>query len=144
MMRYFTDATRLVWSAPTGADAAFYLSPPFTEVQVVPLDAIVIRREDLPEVKTETRPDGRVMLHAVTEPDLTYGPTEKQADRARKYAYAELAVAEAIEAHLREHPPVDEERVKAVKDAMLAEGYGISNPTARRLVQRGVRVVDEP
>ena len=117
--------------------------PYSTEVQVAPLDAIVIRRDELPEVVAETWDDGRVMLHAVTEPDLVWRPTQQQAVQTRRYAYAELAVADAIARHLRGHPPVDERAVDELQDLLIEMGSGHARHIAHALIATG-RVKVEP
>jgi hypothetical protein len=113
---------------------AFLGSVTNTEVQVVPVDAIVIRRDELPEVTSVSQggrvqfPDGlqRVGVH----------------DDHRRLALAFLAADE----HFREHPPVDEDQVKALADIWLDEfaiteaGRDHAIRRARQLVKRGVRV----
>lgn len=111
---------------PTGED--------WTEVQVVSADAIVIRRDELPEVTVGPYGQYKVPGHEF-EPDTT----PEEAD-----AYARAAAALAV--YLRAHPPVDEAQVKALTDALafahdanLLSSAGVEH-VARQLVERGVRV----
>lgn len=130
--------------AETLANSAFY-----TEVQVVPLDAvvagpddIVIRRGELPEVRTGQGSSG-VYYRANAGYGSALNPSGVVKDilglaeiRAREF----LALAE----YLREHPPVDEEQVKALT-AIVGETHMSwdSERMARFLVERGVRVGGE-
>ncbi|PZR55268.1 hypothetical protein DNL40_02540 [Xylanimonas oleitrophica] len=103
----------------------------YTEVQVVPLDAIVIRCEDLPEVKP-LRGGG----HTAGTATRSFGSAEDY----MQYALSALAIA----VHLREHPPVDEAQVQALSGVLeevatlLKAEY--RPEVARRLAERGVRV----
>ena len=100
------------------------------EVQVVPLDAIVIPRDELPEV---SRGERMLRLNGTTPVPYT------TADQHRSDALTHLALAE----YLREHPPVDEAQVGALDSLIgeLGQEYGYGDPSlARRLVERGVRV----
>jgi hypothetical protein len=141
---YFRDdADGYVYSHTSG-DA----HPAFAEVQVVPLDAIVIRREDLPEVvwverlqRWETVPDERG-IWAERDADPEYYER-----RAEEYA--------AMARHLRNLPPVDpevERHAEALNGLIVdAACKGLVGITAaadiefeRYLVKRGVRVETQP
>ncbi|WP_159795734.1 hypothetical protein [Puerhibacterium puerhi] len=138
--RYFqSNITRTIYqdtSAVAGPEW-FARNPDFTEVQVVPVDAIVIRREELPEVKAHSSiPNSVEAGDAFLRFDGLNDPREHAESRLRDWA--------AIAAHLREHPPVDEAQVKAVTQALYEateDPFDIDVPdVARRLVERGVRV----
>ena len=109
--------------------------PTVTEVQVVPSDAIVIPRDELPKV---SRGERMLRLNGTTPVPYT------TADQHRSDARTHLALAE----YLREHPPVDEAQVAAVRDALLSADSDDVNyiegddawKLARRMVERGVRV----
>lgn len=113
------------------------------EVQVVPLDAIVIPRDELPKVTTGS---GRLQSGVWAEGrgwDDAYIASAGRgalATRAEAIARKYLAVAE----HLREHPPVDEAQVEVLADLLSREASEPHDWTtsARRLVERGVRVGD--
>jgi len=118
-------------------------NPNYTEVQVVPLDAIVIRRDELPEVEThETAHGDTVWVYGGDAFDRD--ADNRTAEAMRDGALRLLARAE----YVREHPPVDEEQVDALRDILLstrnpADGRPIEEQyrdVARRLVERGVRV----
>ena len=111
--------------------------PTVTEVQVVPSDAIVIRRDELPEV--DTAHGARVNSVGIGWA-LDY-LTADRAEKARSYGLAYLALAE----HLREHPPVDEEQVASLFEVLTEEWFPAddgerASTLARRLVERGVRL----
>ncbi|MDF2915948.1 MAG: hypothetical protein K0S70_165 [Microbacterium sp.] len=111
----------------------------WTEVQVVPLDAIVIRRDELPEVDA-TR-GARVNSVGIGWA-LDYLTADRE-EKARSYGLAYLALAE----YLREHPPVDEAQVKALTDLIDEDEEwgedGSAETVARRLIATGrVRVGD--
>lgn len=107
--------------------------PEYTEVQVVPLDAVVIDGP-LPEVKGGGWDDLTVGRH-------TFAPFD-DIDDAREY----LRAVAAVVARLREHPPVEEAQVKALADVIRhwgilpTEGEESWEQIARRLYGRGVRV----
>lgn len=134
MTKYYQHAANLCVMAVTARDPR-PSSLVWTEVQVVPVDAIVIRRDELPEV-TVVR--GRAV--ASTGSDVYSGSLDANPGPSYQYGLNVLAVAE----YLREHPPVDEVQVKALADLLTeADSYDRiegSLGTARRLVERGVRV----
>jgi hypothetical protein len=106
-----------------------------TEVQVVPLDAIVIRRDELPEVEThETAHGDTVWVYGGDAFDRD--ADNRTAEAMRDGALRLLARAE----YVREHPPVDEAQVKAIRKALA--GFGMNEHDARVLYERGVRVGD--
>ena len=122
--------------------------PTVTEVQVVPSDAIVIRRDELPKVTTGS---GRLQSGVWAEGrgwDDAYIASAGRgalATRAEAIARKYLAVAE----HLREHPPVDEAQVKALLPALQSiSGYDLATDEGRYyaaqdlVAERGVRVGD--
>jgi len=97
-----------------------------TEVQVVPLDAIVIRREELPGVTgSVTGPDhlnaGGVHF------DPSWSPEDAR-DMALRYL--------AAEAYLREHPPVAAALKSDLEAAFHAGEYGATK-VAAFLAERG-------
>jgi hypothetical protein len=106
------------------------------EVQVAPLDAIVIRREDLPEVKVDE--DG----------DVGVGGYWRSRDTDPGHVEASARALLAIARYLREHPPVDpevERQVKALTDALeAAQPAHDLVAMARLLVENGVRVEAQP
>lgn len=134
--RYFQTPSGYVHADESEAEVGTSLDLGYTEVQVVPLDAIVVHGV-LPEVKvreagyvTDTKGivtaplDGRVAPEALVENALAY-----------------LALAK----YLREHPPIDEEQVQAIADLLDSDAgedaISDSNRTvARFLVQHGARV----
>lgn len=110
-------------------------NPKYTEVQVAPIDAIVIRRGELPEVHANTgvadlEVDGHTFDHF------------ESVEAAEDYLHAVAAIVQ----HLREHPPVDDAQVQALRrviaDDFLVEGVttcgGESSVDilARRIVER--------
>ena len=104
----------------------------WTEVQVVPLDAIVIRRAELPEVTVRLK-EYRVNGH-------TFDMQTTEAEAA-EYVLQAAALAE----YLREHPQVDEEQVASLFEVLTEEWFPgddgeRASTLARRLVERGVRV----
>lgn len=111
-------------------------NPALTEVQVVPLDAIVIRRDELPGLDVDRH--GTVRVDGLIE---SFSPHYKP-DEARARGIAWIALSE----YLREHPPVDEAQVKALNDIYedwsQPHNYGVS--FGQYLVERGVRVEARP
>jgi hypothetical protein len=107
-----------------------------TEVQVVPIDAIVIRREDVPMVRAGRPGSNGVYVKDEASRSLDDDPTD-----VRRLGIALLAIAE----YLREHPPVDEGLVREIADLIDEDEHwgedGDTTTIARRLVERGVRVV---
>lgn len=94
----------------------FEADPDWTEVQVAPLDAIVIRREELPEVSTDSSGDVWAM-----------GICYDSSNAARTDARRLLAVAEYLDAN----PPVDPEQVEALaKDLSRVVEFGTTTPYA--------------
>ena len=143
MTRYFQNNNGTVFRAghvrSTVPDARFEARPDeYIEVQVVPLDAIVIRREEF-AARPVLHHEGQIKSGGAVIP--SHSLPEYAEDTSRHY----LALAQ----WLRENPPVavDEAQVKALTRALSethveVEG-GISHffaTTARRLVERGVRV----
>jgi hypothetical protein len=108
----------------------------WTEVQVVPLDAIVIERADLPKVTDVTVEDDGALIDG----DLYDLVTVEQHTRS---ALVHLTRAE----YLREHPPVDEAQVAALNRLIVDAVQGghvtieAGESFERFLVARGVRVV---
>jgi|SRR5690606_30308277 len=106
--------------------------------QVVPLDAIVIRREELPEVEDANEYGEREVrwtpfIGAHDGPNTTPGWHHAR-------ALAHLAIAR----HLREHPPVDPNlaALNKMHDEWY-ETYGEERETfAEFLHRKGVRVVE--
>lgn len=110
-----------------------------TEVQVVPVDAIVIRREELPEVYPNSEGPGYEAKHP--DADSTWvNPSILGAEFMRGRGLECIALAE----YLREHQPVDEAQVAAITALIDEDEHwgedGDSSTIARRLVERGVRV----
>lgn len=120
-----------IWHSELGAaDREEY--GPITECKVVPANAIVIERSELPEV----RPDS---FDVLTVDGERLNPRIGNAAH-RQIALRFLAVSE----YLREHPPVDEAQVNALTKALIdAEMDHPDGPVpavvAWRLVQAGVR-----
>lgn len=110
-------------------------NPPYTEVQVVPIDAIVIRRDELPEVKRS-----RIGYWFAGEAE----GSETNPDEWEAIGIGSLAIAR----HLREHPPADEEQVEELAKVLarddagdsIGPGYRAFMDQARRLAGLGVRV----
>jgi hypothetical protein len=94
----------------------------WTEVQVVPLDAIVIERAQMLAVEDVTTADDG----AIVDGDYNILATVEHHTRR---ALINLALAE----YLREHPPVDEAQVAALA-AMLPNDGG---DLARRIIATG-------
>lgn len=128
-----------------------FTGPGYVEVQVAPIDAIVIDRSELPEIETETAHSGPgVFANNVgwSETWLTkpHHDGRSRAQYARDMGLAYLAVAE----YLRANPPVDEAQVHAVADRLHSDtpidatDRAELESIARRLVQNGVRVEVTP
>lgn len=109
----------------------------YTEVKVVPLDAIAIEAEDLPEV-VEAK-DGC----------LRVGSQHFSRSRAanRDLALWKKALRDlALELYDREHPPVDEAQVKALAFQLQGvSGYDLATEEGRRhaaedMAHAGVRM----
>lgn len=104
------------------------------DVKVVPADAIVIERGDLPEVQG----DGSVVIEG-SGPSGDYTYWADADEDPLKAALAMLAIAQEAA-----HPPVDEAQVEAVTAALYEatrDPQDINVPdVARRLVEAGVRV----
>lgn len=122
----------------------------YTEVQVVPLDAVVV---NLPAVRRTKIggwvPDGPTNYGVYSTPRYTEH-SDAELNVAEESALLLLAAIKAERAY-RADPPVDEEQVKALADALDE----IDDPSdkdlqadwrvvARRLVERGVRVEARP
>ena len=117
----------------------------YTPVKVVPLDAIVIDRADLPTQDSILyyEDDGREV-----EPRIKSGSAHIVI-RGASPEYAESTARHylALAQWLREHPPVDEAAVKRAKIAMLDIGHteAEAESSARDLVAKGYRLeVKEP
>lgn len=113
-------------------------------LKVVPADAIVIERGDLPEVVVDGAE--RQLVHAGhVERHRTTDPADVRANGLMILALAE---------HLAAHPPVDEAQVSALAEVVAAIGgpplgggtTPLAEDFARRLVERGVRIdtTEEP
>ena len=142
MTRYFQNNNGTVFRAghvrSTVPDARFEARPDeYIEVQVVPLDAIVIRREEF-AARPVLHHEGQIKSGGAVIP--SHSLPEYAEDTARHY----LALAQ----WLRENPPVavDEAQVKALAQLLDAAERDTLNHAdsfeqyARRLVERGVRV----
>lgn len=137
-MRYFQNAhTGKVQSVENPVLAAeFVRDPAYTEVQVVPVDAIVI---DPPQVEVGLdHHSGRVSFDYGDEGHVEQVPAGISWDEF-------IALGLAIKASL-ECPPVDEAQITAVRKAIDEADLDVIldsaevNTLARRLVERGVRV----
>lgn len=95
-----------IYTFRTNASRA--VPPEYEEVQVVPLDAIVIPREELPEVKVV----GGNHVAASGGGDSYQIRLNSNPDWSWHRALNALAVS----LYLREHPPVDEAQVKALAE----------------------------
>lgn len=113
----------------------------WTEVQVVPLDAITLPRTG----QVSNRAQAELLVHGRLSILGSVPLEEHHLDAAIRAAGV---LVEAVE-YLREHPPVDEEQVRALADLISeAVDSGISvNATdgslERFLVKQGVRVGGE-
>ena len=115
---------------------ATWINRPITgNGKVVPADAIVIERSTVPPVRVEP---------SYIEADRIGRDVTADPDEVHAHALALLA----IEAYLREHPPVDEEaEVAKIRDAVGPDAWrrlsfsGV-DAIARRLYARGVRVTE--
>jgi hypothetical protein len=126
-----------VWAYPD--DHKGPLQPEYTEVRIVPADAIVIESSELPKVAVwfpgEPGENLRTEFTQVTPSEC--GPN--------LIAHLEQEARErlAIAAHLREHPPVtpmDEAAVDALAAVIRAAdraGKGFSTDLARALIRAG-------
>jgi len=128
MTRYFQlpegGIIREEWLPNMGFSASY------PEVQVVPLDAIVIRREEF-AARPVLHHEGQIKSGGAVIP--SHSLPEYAEDTARHY----LALAQ----WLRENPPVDEAQVKALLSVIDDKAPGESyRDWSRRLVERGVRV----
>jgi len=101
-------------------------------VVIVPADAVVIERGELPEVTLGNGGAWNVGTHSLRTDWTTDTPTKVRAAAVRWLALAE---------HLDTHPPIDEAQVSALTDALEAAGVMV-NPAerARRLYLAGVRI----
>jgi len=132
-----------VWAEKGEKARKFATRDELTEVQVVPLDAIVIRRDELPEVRPATedqRASARPLVLTRRGDALhRYITNDDTVESFRAKAAMYLALAE----HLREHPPVDETQVKALRD-LRDEWYDLNESDTgdlfEFLVRKGVRV----
>jgi hypothetical protein len=100
----------------------------WTEVQVVPLDAIVIERADLPAVTV-----GRLGLSVGGDE----GGWDANADPEQWHANALQALA--LREYIREHPPVVPDVEVLAREVQLLGGfsYGESKSIAQRLLATG-------
>lgn len=113
-------------------DHDYYENRPdlYTEVQAVPLDAIVIDGP-LPEVTARER-------YTSTSEGCSW-PSRTPPDEIEKRAREHLAIAR----HLREHPPVDERAVDELQDLLLEMGSDHARHIAHALLATGrVKVVN--
>jgi hypothetical protein len=135
--RYWLAPDAVVCTAMEGSDEA--PRPDYTEVQVVPLDAIVIRREDVPVASLTA--DGYVTAGEEENGDPYIVQAHANPNWAWHFGLNVLAVSE----FLREHPPVDEAQVSALTAVFYrlpdAPAPDDAAAMARELVARGVRVV---
>ena len=107
-------------------------------VRIVPADAIVIERGELPDVDL-TWDKRAVMVDGIEYPI----GASSSAEEYREIAGRALALADYLDAH----PPVDEAQVEALTTSLVdASEYGVSWPDgearvmARRLYLAGVRL----
>lgn len=130
-------------------DRADFLAAVASElnVRIVPADAIVVERSELPAVFVRSHGyymAGRHDLGRMGDLDIEQ-PGKSAADLTREYAAAVLALAE----YLAAHPPVDEAQVTALAAVYRQEETERQNAgdeaswedIARSLYARGVRVV---
>jgi hypothetical protein len=103
----------------------------WTEVQVVPLDAIVIERAEQPSMSPE---QAESILANVTAGIAGAFPRDAQIAALKLNALHRLVAAE----YLREHPPVDEAQVQELS-AVLREATvrGDFDHYARQLIRAG-------
>lgn len=125
--------------------------PHFTEVQVVPSDAIVIRRDELPEVEVVggSRPFARASARTMGRFPVYSTASFNGAEDALAHAEARALEFLALREYLREHPPVDEAQVEALarilakrsaeKRGAIGPGWRSFAEDARHLVAHGVR-----
>jgi hypothetical protein len=126
--RYFQDATGHVY---TSSNPQAVVPPGWTEVQVAPLDAIVIRREELPEVEVK---DGWATANGGEDPYSA----RLDANPGWPWHYGINALAVSL--YLREHPPVDpevERQAEALWKAAVDVGTDMDIRQARRLIESG-------
>lgn len=127
--RHFLHEAGRVESYANPADR-YYPPDEYTEVQVVPLDAIVIDRADLPKVAVDD--------DTIGAGSSSMGMDGNPLERGERYL---LGMA-AMVAFLREHPPVqvDEREVERLADALReTDNHPSWKATARALMGRGVR-----
>jgi hypothetical protein len=121
------------------------VDPMYDEVQVAPLDAIVIERKDLRPAKTTTVGDqvraiGRCGKEVVSAdaPIASAATRDSRADWHRAKARAHLSIAEYLDAH----PAVDQSALDALTEAVqAAQRTETAAALVRALYDQGVRVV---
>src|SRR5690606_34665183 len=126
-MRYFTTRDGFLCNDRPG-NTCTHEDDHWTEVQVVPLDAIVIRRDELPGLDVDRH--GTVRVDGLIE---AFSPHYKP-EEARARGVAWVALAE----HLREHPLVDEAQVEALARILAkrsAEKRGAIGPGWRSFAE---------
>lgn len=108
-----------------------YLPDPAGDYKVVPTDAIVIERGELPEVRRIHREIAVAGVYRTLEEEF-YTLT---AERAREVGLNLLALAE----YLAAHPPVDEEQVQALAEVLAGHGFPSlpQHDAARRAIADG-------
>ena len=109
-------------------------------VRIVPADAIVIERGELPEVEYVGTADGLGGRMARFSAGGFTGYADDRTDGHRAVARAHLALAEYIDAN----PPVDEVMVDTLAAALMsvspASSSDFTSKAARRLYLAGVRI----
>lgn len=128
----YGDWTTIVPAADLLAAVATELN-----VRLVPADAIVIERDELPPTRLTS--DGSEVVAGSGEPGTRWMRVAAGADAAMQAALAYFA----IHKHLTAHSPIDEAQVQALRSLVSDVVPGISraehDAIARRLVEAGVR-----
>lgn len=104
------------------------------------VDAIVIRREDVPEVQPMdglrpfVRASARPNVYSIVALDGAEDPLAHVEGRMREFA--------ALAEYLREHPTVDEAQVAAIRAVLdtIPNGHGDRDRVARALAAAGARI----
>lgn len=145
MTRYFQTPEGVIVRGGTNTPSMGYI-----EVQIAPLDAIIIERATLRPAKPTS--SGNVVyatgkygdeMAPAEAPITTDTRLDSRADWHRAKARAHLSVAEYLDAH----PAVDAEALGALTTVMLEEGAALTTThtteaLARRMYDRGVRLVE--